>query len=121
MRVCVAIRSLANGGAEKQALALAAALQEEHETSLVILSQSPRLPRHEAFLAEQAVDAVFLPRGGLRKLLAFRRFLAERRVERLFCFLPSDTLLGAIAGRLAGVERIYGGLRAYGQAKSAQL
>lgn len=110
-RVCVLLRSLAHGGAEKQALLLVLALRARHAVELVVLDEQPRSARHLAFLEEHGLTATFLRGGRLAKLLALRRLLARRRVEALFCFLPSDTLVGALAGRLARVARIHGGLR----------
>jgi glycosyltransferase involved in cell wall biosynthesis len=110
-RVCVLLRSLAPGGAEKQALLLVQALAGEHAAQLVVLSVEPRAPRHLAFLAEHGLRTTFLPANAAHKALALRRHLRRERIEALFCFLPSDTVLGALVARSAGVPRVYGGLR----------
>ena len=110
-RVCVLLRSLAPGGAEKQALLLAHALQEEHEPYLVLLSEEPRNTRHLAFIADHRIRTEFLPSNPLRKVARLRSFLNRERIDSLFCFLPSDTLIGALVGRCSRVRRVYGGLR----------
>jgi len=111
MRVAVLLRSLAPGGAEKQALLLALALRDEHDVRLVVLSDQPRSPRHLAFLEEHGIEPTFLPAGWLRKPFALGRLLRRDRTEVLFGFLPSDTVVAALVGRLARVQRVYGGLR----------
>jgi glycosyltransferase involved in cell wall biosynthesis len=110
-RVAVLLRSLAHGGAEKQALLLTLALRERHAAHLVVLDAEPASARHRAFLATHDLRSTVLPDGAARKFLALRRWLVRERIEALFGFLPSDTLAGAFAGRWAGVERIHGGLR----------
>lgn len=109
--MCVLLRSLAQGGAEKQALLLAHALQAAHDPRLVLLDAEPRHPRHVATIERRRIPVLVLPPGTLRKALALRALLRREAFDALFCFLPSDTVLGAVVGRLAGVPRIYGGLR----------
>lgn len=111
MKVRVLLRSLAHGGAEKQALLLVRALSERHDARLVLMDGEPRSARHVRFLEQHGIEPSVLPGGALRKFAALRRALARERVEALFTFLPSDTLLGALAGRAAGVARVFGGLR----------
>jgi glycosyltransferase involved in cell wall biosynthesis len=120
-RVSVLLRSLAHGGAEKQALLLALALRSGHETRLIVLDSAPRSARHLTFLEEHRLEVTFLPDGPARKFLALRRMLARERIAALFSFLPSDTVAGATAGRLAGVERIHGGLRNARMARRKEL
>jgi glycosyltransferase involved in cell wall biosynthesis len=90
---------------------LAHALQEEHDCQLVVLSEEPRCARHVDFIAEHRIRTTFLPANPLKKIVRLRALLVRGRIESLFCFLPSDTLVGALVGRSGGVKRIYGGLR----------
>lgn len=110
-RVCILIRSLAGGGAEKQALLLAKALQDEHDTLLVVCSEEPQVPHRKAFVERHDIATTFLPRNPVAKLWRLRKLLKERSIDLVFSFLPSDTLLGALAGRWAGTPLVYGGLR----------
>ena len=113
-RVCVLLRSLAPGGAEKQALLLTHVLRERHDVRLVLLDREPCAERHVETLRRLGIEPVFLPRAGagwLGKAWQLYRLFRRERIQVLFCFLPSDTVLGSIAARLAGVPHIYGGLR----------
>jgi glycosyltransferase involved in cell wall biosynthesis len=110
-RVAIMIRSLANGGAEKQALLLAATLARTYRVQLLVVSREPCLARHLEFIERHGLQHVFLPDNPLLKPFALKRHLRREAVDVLFTFLPGDTLLGALAGRWAGVPRIIGGLR----------
>jgi len=47
----------------------------------------------------------------VQKLLDFAAFLKEKRVDVIFCYLASNNLYGAIAGKLSGVPYVIGGIR----------
>lgn len=110
-RCCVLLRSLAHGGAEKQALLLVLALQARHEPRLVLLEGEPRSARHVEFLERHGIEPTVLGGGPLTQAARLARLLARERTGVLFGFLPSDTALGSLAARMAGVPRIFGGLR----------
>ena len=57
MRVCVTIRSLTDGGAEKQSILLARALQQRHEVDFVATSAHPCREKHLRALRELGLDA----------------------------------------------------------------
>ena len=108
----VMIRSLANGGAEKQSILLAKALQERYHTFLIILDEQPQHPRHRQKIEEEHIQAVFLSGHMLQKLKQLTRLIRRHHLQHLFCFLPSDTLMATLAARLSGISPIvYGGIR----------
>lgn len=110
MRVCITIRSLTDGGAEKQSILLARALRGEHDVCFVATSPTPCRDKHLRALAELGIEPHFLS-GRLGSLGELTRLLRQERVELVLSHLPGDTVLAALAGRRAGVPRIYGGLR----------
>ena len=99
------------GGAEKQCLLLAKALRSQHRVWVVILSQRPVHGPLAEFLETEALDHKFLVRNPIKKFFGFISFLKKNKIEVIFSFLPTDTILSAICGRLAGVEYLFGGLR----------
>lgn len=109
--ICLIIRSLAHGGAEKQCLMLAKALQAHFRTHLVILDTEPQHEKHLQYIAEQGISHHFLEGSFLQKLKTFRQFLTEQQIDILFTYLPSDTIFGAMAARLAKVPYVMGGIR----------
>jgi glycosyltransferase involved in cell wall biosynthesis len=110
VRVCITIRSLTDGGAEKQSILLARALQGAHEVDFVATSARPCREKHVRALRGLGIEPVLLP-DGIGKLAALTRRLRERRTDVVLSHLPGDTFLAALAARRAGVERVFGGLR----------
>ena len=109
--VCVFIRSLANGGAEKQSILLAQALQAQFDTYLFVLDKEPLLDKHRRAVEAAGIRLQILEGNLLQKAWTFFRFARRHRVDTIIAHLPSDTFFAGIVGRLAGVRRIYGGLR----------
>lgn len=110
-RVCITIKSLANGGAEKQSLILASALQEKYDTYFVAINADPQHPKHLQFIENNHITFRALEGNLAGKMAAFIHFLKEKEIDVLFTYLPGDTLFATIAGKKAGVKHILGGIR----------
>jgi glycosyltransferase involved in cell wall biosynthesis len=110
-KICVTINSLAEGGAEKQSLLLAASLQKNFETFVVILKDHPKSHKHVDFIQSNNIPHVYLQGSLFQGLLQFYRFLKANNIDIIFSYLPRDTLIGAIIGKIAGVKYIFGGIR----------
>ena len=109
--ICITINSLASGGAEKQSLLLAKALKPYHNTILLILNPQPTYQAHLDALVQEGIDHVYLSKNPIKKIIEFTRFLKKRKIDIIFSFLPTDTILSAICGKIAGVPHILGGIR----------
>lgn len=109
--VCITITSLAPGGAEKQALLLAKALQANHNPIIVILKPKPAYNGHLSVIKKEKLNHVFLATNPIRKVIEFSRLLRHRKIEIIFSFLPADTIWGAVCGKVSGVPYIFGGIR----------
>lgn len=108
----VMIRSLANGGAEKQSVLLAKALQAYHPTFLIILDRQPQHPKHQEKIQQEGIQAVFLKGRVWNKLKQLIQLVRQQHIQYLFCFLPSDTIMATLAARLSGTSPVvYGGIR----------
>lgn len=110
-RIAVVIRSLAAGGAEKQAVLLARALAARHDVRLVATRATPCERRHLEALRVAGIPVHFLAGNPASKLARFAAQLARERVEIVLAHLPGDTLLAALAGLRARVPLRFGGLR----------
>lgn len=108
----ILIPTLQRGGAEKQAALLAASLRLYCRVYLIVLCPShgldPDLVRLSGLEDAHIVRMKDNPRNGFFEL---RDFLRTHSVDTLFCYLTRADLLGPIAGRQAGVRRIYQGVR----------
>lgn len=109
--VGVLIRSLANGGAEKQSILLSKALQHVFPTYLIVLDTTPLHDKHWQKIEEEKIKTVFLEGNLLSKYRQLSDLIRKQHIHYLFSFLPSDTFLAAVAGRLNGVKAIFGGVR----------
>ena len=109
--ICITINSLGPGGAEKQCLLLAKALKSRYNTIVVILSPEPVYAPRLSFIEEENLNHIFLSKNPIKRFFGFIRFLRKNKIDIIFSFLPTDTLLSAICGKLAGVPFIFGGIR----------
>lgn len=110
--IAIVIPSLGAGGAEKQAALLAITLQKSYHVDIFLLHDIEGIsPQNRALLEGRDVGVHLLRGTMLSKLFRLKRELKRRGVELLFNYLTSCNVVGAIAGRMAGVERIYGGIR----------
>lgn len=109
--ICVLINSLGRGGAEKQSLLLAKALNPYHNTFLVTLDDEELPPERLEIIHEENIN--FLPLGGnlMQKIQQLSELLKREKIEVLFSYLPKDNLVAGIAGKMSKVPHIYGGVR----------
>lgn len=109
--ICLTINSLDSGGAEKQCLLLAKALQPFHNTLLVILNPRPVYPPRLKVIQEEGLDHIYLSGNPILNIVQLTRLLRKRKIDIIFSFLPTDTIISAICGKAAGVTYIIGGIR----------
>lgn len=110
--IAIVIPSLGAGGAEKQAALLAITLQKSYHVDIFLLHGIEGIsPQNRALLEGSDVEVHQLRGTMLSKLFQLKRELKSRGVEFIFNYLTSCNVVGAIAGRMAGVKRIYGGIR----------
>lgn len=110
--IAIVIPSLSAGGAEKQAALLAVTLQKSYHVDIFLLQGIDSIsPQNRALLEGGDVEVHPLRGTMLSKLCQLRRELKRRGVDVLFNYLTSCNVVGAIAGHMAGVKRIYGGIR----------
>jgi len=106
--ICIFIRSLLRGGAEKQSILLADYLSKFFEVHLVVLYPSSELLD---FARDRSVDVIQLRGPLLLRIGKFFLFLKRKHIDILFCYLPSNNIIGGLVGKAAGVKTVFGGLR----------
>ncbi len=109
--ICISINTLGIGGAEKQSLLLAEALRPHLRVIMVIIKPDLIPERHLNILQEQDITYFQLSGHIARRMRDFTRILKAEKVDLIFSFLPTDTLLAAICGRLAKTPFVMGGIR----------
>ena len=102
---------MAMGGAEKQCLMLASALKPEHNVHVVVVNPQPIHPPYHDYLEKERIEHIFLSANPIKKFFELRSYLRKNKIEVIFSFLPRDTTLAAVCGKLTGVSHIFGGIR----------
>lgn len=112
MNIAILIPTLKQGGAEKQATILATVLDKHHSVDLYLLYGNNSIAPQNQDLLNNSQVRLHLLDGNLKtKVLRLKREFQSKRIDILFNYLTSCDVIGGIAGRLAGVKRIYGGIR----------
>lgn len=100
------------GGAEKQAALLAMVLNKHYNVYIYLLCGEKLAARQNLeILSNTGVHIQSLSGNFISKVRQLKKELDHNRIELLLNYLTSCNVVGAIAGRLAGVRRVYGGIR----------
>ncbi len=113
LKVAIIVDGLVAGGAERQAVLTAAALNERGQSAMVIACRPGN--DYAALCAELDVRVVHVTaRGPLRlgRVRALTDVLRREQVDVAHAFKGSPSTYGRLAARWAGVPRIFGGYRA---------
>lgn len=110
--ICITINALVMGGAEKQSVLLAQALQPFHNVILVVVDPTKEVyaPRLKT-IEDKGIETIFLPKSSIGKTRVLYKLFKKNKIEYTFSFLATDTVLSAIVGKLAGVKYRIGGIR----------
>lgn len=110
--IAIFIPSLKAGGAEKQATLLATVLDKHYNVDMYLLyGDGEAAPQNIELLRKTNVVIHSLDGTLWSKIHKLKLFLKENKTDVLLNYLTSCDVIGAIAGRFAGVDRIYGGIR----------
>jgi glycosyltransferase involved in cell wall biosynthesis len=110
-RICILIRTLNPGGAEKQSLMLAKALNNKYDITLVVQKGQLVDNNYVLFVRENNINLILLKGIFLIRFYRFYRILKTRRIQIIFSYLTSDNFWCAIGGTLARVKYLIGGIR----------
>lgn len=115
--ICISISSLGSGGAEKQSLLLAKALNEKYSVSFLALRDNNIQDERQTYndqlklLDELNIPTVILKGTIVRKALTFHKFLNNHKIDLIFSYLPSDTIFMGILGKCYRIPFVVGGIR----------
>jgi glycosyltransferase involved in cell wall biosynthesis len=110
-KVGLFIRSLNKGGAENQSLALMKVLSGKFDVKLIVLFKEGELISKANDEIKKENIIYIHGTTYISKAYYFYRFLTKQKFDYLFCYLPSNNVLGIVIGKLAGLRFIFGGLR----------
>lgn len=110
--IAILIPTIKPGGAEKQATLLATLLDKRYTVHMYLyLGYLAPNPQNLALLKSSNVQVHPLEGNDVKKIRAMVSSLKENKVDILFNYLTNCDVMGCIAGRIAGVKHIYGGIR----------
>lgn len=110
--VAILIPTIKPGGAEKQATLLATLLDKYYRVDMYLfLGYLAPNPQNIELLRASNVHIHPLEGSLFKKIKTMAASLKENNTEVLFNYLTNCDVMGCIAGNIAGVKRIYGGIR----------
>ena len=110
-KVIIFTGAISSGGAEKQSVLLAKALNEKYNVSLISYFGERELMRYINFLVDNDIPYYQLKGSPLKKVSEFYKLIKQLKPNTIINFLPSNNVIGGLVGRLFGVKQILGGVR----------
>lgn len=111
MKICIFIRTLLSGGAEKQSMFLAKTLQDNFEVHLIVQKGQYIEKKHLKYIQENDINLILLKGSSFKRAFEFHRILKSGKFDLIFSYLTSDNFWSAIIGKIAGVRYIVGSIR----------
>jgi len=109
--ICIFTNTLFSGGAEKQAVLLAKALNPKYQVWLVVYYGEQVEQKFLDIIEENNIVVVYLRGTHLMKISSFYRFLKREKILVIFSYLLTTNFIGGIVGKIAGVKYFYPGIR----------
>lgn len=112
MNIAILIPSLRQGGAEKQAALLASVLDKYHSVDLYLLYGYNAIAPHNKEVLDCSNVRLHLLNGNIiSKIFKLTNEWKSKNIDIVFNYLSSCDVVGAMAARMAGVKRVYSGIR----------
>jgi len=108
--ICILLKDLPAGGAEKQAILLAKELTAYHKVTFVLFNNriDEKLDR---LIQQYQINLVILKGNKATKLFQFFKLLRSNKIDIIFSFLLTANVIGSLVGGLAGIKNRIGGIR----------
>lgn len=111
--IAILIPTLKAGGAEKQAVLLAAQLAKRYNVHIILYAGELDIafPKNVEIVEKSKINLHKLKGGVVKKYKTLKNTLKENGIEILFNYLTKPNFIGSIAAKKAGVAHIYNGIR----------
>ncbi|MFT4095293.1 MAG: glycosyltransferase [Niabella sp.] len=110
--VLILVKNLTSGGAEKQSVLLAKALEDSCDVHYAILNARYQEPKYLQLLKEGSSVKVVAFQGSLpARFRKFCKYLKQHQIRHVFSYLTAANFYAVSAGKISGVQNIYTGIR----------
>lgn len=111
--IAILIPTLKAGGAEKQAVLLAAQLAKRYNVHIILLAGESDIafPNIAEIVEESNIRLHKIKGGTFKKLKGLKRTLKDNNVNVLFNYLTKPNFIGAFMAKRSGVMKVYNGIR----------
>ena len=112
MNIAILIPTINAGGAEKQAVLLAAQLARTYNVHVIVFAGEKESFASNVEILEQAnVNIHRFIGSSFRKINQLKILFRDYNIEILFNYLTFPNVIGSLVGKLVGVKKCYGGIR----------
>ena len=112
MNIAILIPTINAGGAEKQAVLLAAQLARKYNVHIIVFAgEKESFAKNVEILEHANVNIHKLIGGSFGKINHLKELFRECNIEILFNYLTFPNVIGSLVGKRAGVKKCYGGIR----------
>ncbi len=112
MNIAILIPTINAGGAEKQAVLLAAQLARKYNVHVIVFAgEKESYAKNVEILEHANVNIHKLMGGSFGKINQLKKLFRECNIEILFNYLTFPNVIGSLVGKRAGVKKCYGGIR----------
>lgn len=111
--IAVFVKNLTSGGAEKQAVLLAKALQDEYNVHFIVFNALKVHQKYLDMLANTDVAIKLFKGGHVKRFIDFCRYLRQHKIHVIFSYLTAANLYACMAGLVTGVKVCTGLRNAY--------
>lgn len=110
--IAILIPTINAGGAEKQAVLLAAQLAKRYNVHVIVFAgEKESFAKNVEILQQANVNIHKLTGGSLGKISQLKKLFKECNIDTLFNYLTFPNVIGSLVGKSAGVKKCYGGIR----------
>lgn len=110
--IAILIPTINAGGAEKQAVLLAAQLARKYNVHVIVFAgEKESFAKNVEILEHANVNIHKLIGGSFGKINQLKELFRECNIEILFNYLTFPNVIGSLVGKRAGVKKCYGGIR----------
>jgi len=110
-RIVIFINSLETGGAEKQAVLLAKALNNKYNVWLVVYYGEQVGKKFLELIEANEINVVLLIGNHVKRIFSFFRFLHQKSIYIIFSYLLTTNLISGIIGKITKIDYCIGGIR----------